>query len=78
MGVEKLIIGEGGCFVFCYLIGVCFCFNKFVVVVSWLYNSLEIVVFFEKEGVCDYCFVGFLLKFCLIVEGEVDIYLCFG
>lgn len=38
----------------------------------------KILNFVEKFGVIECVFVGLLLKFCLVVEGSVDVYLCFG
>ena len=77
-GAEKLIIGEGGRLVSRHSIGVRSCPNKPVAVASRSHNSPETVAFLEKEGVRDYRSVGSSLKFCLIAEGEADIYPRFG
>nr|WP_272210089.1 inositol monophosphatase family protein [Marinicella sp. W31]MDC2875952.1 hypothetical protein [Marinicella sp. W31] len=45
---------------------------------SRLHNNTETLAFLEQIGAADFSAVGSSLKFCLIAEGEADIYPRFG
>lgn len=49
-----------------------------MVVVLKLYCDVVMDDYIGCYGVCDMILVGLLLKFCLVVIGEVDFYLCLG
>jgi 3'(2'), 5'-bisphosphate nucleotidase len=77
-GAEKLVIGESGRLVSRQQIGVRACPETLVAVASRSHNSPETLAFLEKEGVKNYRSVGSSLKFCLVAEGEADVYPRFG
>lgn len=49
-----------------------------VAVASRSHNSPETVAFLEEKGITEYKSVGSSLKFCLVAEGEADVYPRFG
>lgn len=49
-----------------------------VAVASRSHNSPETLAFLEAQGITDYKSVGSSLKFCLLAEGEADVYPRFG
>lgn len=77
-GAEKLTIGPNGEILESRRIKVRPCAGKPVAVASRSHNSPETLAFLEKEGVDDYRSVGSSLKFCLVAEGEADVYPRFG
>lgn len=52
--------------------------EKLVAVASRSHNSPETVAFLEENGISEYKSVGSSLKFCLVAEGEADVYPRFG
>lgn len=77
-GAEKLIVGADGDIVSRSPIAVRACPEKPIAVASRSHNSPDTLAFLDKEGVADYRSVGSSLKFCLVAEGEADIYPRFG
>lgn len=77
-GAEKLVIDPSGAIVSQHPIAVRHCPDKRVAVASRSHNSSETMAFLEKEGVADTRSVGSSLKFCLVAEGEADVYPRFG
>lgn len=74
LGVFKEVNGE--CVVIC-----CWEWYVFIVMVVSCCYGVEQVVVLEwliegQLGLVEKIFMGLFLKFCLVVEGEVDIYLC--
>lgn len=77
-GAEKLVIDTDGEISSRTPIAVRRCPEKPVAVASRSHNSPDTIAFLDKEGVDDYRSVGSSLKFCLVAEGEADIYPRFG
>jgi 3'(2'), 5'-bisphosphate nucleotidase len=77
-GAEKLLIGQSGEVSSRSPIAVRSCPEKPIAVASRSHNSPDTLAFLDKEGVADYRSVGSSLKFCLVAEGEADIYPRFG
>ena len=49
-----------------------------IAVASRSHNSPETIAFLEENGITEYKSVGSSLKFCLLAEGEADVYPRFG
>lgn len=77
-GAEKLLIGRDGEIMSRHAITTRRCGEKPVAVASRSHNSPETVAFLQKEGVENFRSVGSSLKFCLVAEGEADLYPRFG
>ncbi len=75
---EKLTVGEDFTITSRVPIRVRKADEKLVAVASRSHNSPETRAFLEENGITDYKSVGSSLKFCLVAEGEADVYPRFG
>ena len=75
---EKLTLNASGDILERVAISSRLCGEKLVAVASRSHNSPETVAFLEENDISDYKSVGSSLKFCLVAEGEADVYPRFG
>ena len=77
-GAEKLVIGENGDVISREPISTRKINGNMIAVASRSHNSPETMAFLEEKRITEYKSVGSSLKFCLIAEGEADVYPRYG
>lgn len=75
---EKLTVSEDGAVTARRPIGCRPPGERLVAVASRSHNSPQTLAFLKENGITDYASVGSSLKFCLVAEGEADVYPRFG